>query len=625
MDRKGFRSIASVMGMALTLCTAPALVNTEDLSAADLQNMNAVHAEDRLTITPSGEACYMQGDERKTGKFYLEPNFILGDVNNDMQVDAADAAEVLTASAELGGGASVDEAFLIYADANEDGTMDASDATEILIYAARKGVDQNILPLGAAYFYADENGVLQTGRIDDAATGESYYAGEDYKLLTGWAYVDGHAYYLNAEGVMQKNTWMQTESGTTCWLGADGALTVNSWADTPEGRCWLGVDGTPVDGLYVIANKGYYFENNLMQTGWLTIGEKTCYAGEDGALYRGIKTVDGNTYYFASGYEMARGWVKQTAGSYYFNENGIMLTGWQEIDGNTYYLAEDGIRQTGFTTVEDYTYYLGTDGILQTGFLNIDGADYYFYPETGHMATGFVYMNYEDVYYFGEDGRMATGWQTLGEDSYYFDENGIMATGFAVVDGVAYQFADDGVCQGEFAGDISDINVLLNLTAAGAEQKRSITVYDQQKGTGKELVDFTFTLKDSDIAIIEQFLAENTPANATVAEKLYLTHQWIHYNVDYAYAGEKWNEIVNLSYVDAIFNHRKGQCVQYNGAMALVLAYYGFDVYMVKGYTSPGVQHFWTEVEMNGHTYMVECGNSGKNGDWWQYFFDQMN
>ncbi|MBR2088694.1 MAG: transglutaminase domain-containing protein, partial [Oscillospiraceae bacterium] len=131
----------------------------------------------------------------------------------------------------------------------------------------------------------------------------------------------------------------------------------------------------------------------------------------------------------------------------------------------------------------------------------------------------------------------------------------------------------------------------------------------------------TIKLSDNDIKIIEQFAAEHFPENSTMAEKLYITHQWIHKNVDYAYAGAKWNAIVNKSYVDAIFNYKSGQCVQYNGAMASVLAYYGYDVYMVRGWTRPGVQHYWTECNVAGKTYLVECGNLGKNGDSWQYFF----
>ena len=112
---------------------------------------------------------------------------------------------------------------------------------------------------------------------------------------------------------------------------------------------------------------------------------------------------------------------------------------------------------------------------------------------------------------------------------------------------------------------------------------------------------------------------------ALAFDKLYTVHQWIHYENEYAYAGAKWNEICNLTYTDAIFNHKKGQCVQYNGAMALFLAYYGFDVYMVRGWTNPGVQHYWTEVNLGGKVYVVECGNSGKNGDWWQSFFKEID
>ena len=47
-------------------------------------------------------------------------------------------------------------------------------------------------------------------------------------------------------------------------------------------------------------------------------------------------------------------------------------------------------------------------------------------------------------------------------------------------------------------------------------------------------------------------------------------------------------------------------CVQYNGAMAAVLAYYGFDVYMVKGWVYPETksgQHYWTEVMIDGKRY----------------------
>lgn len=67
---------------------------------------------------------------------------IMGDVNLDGEVDAADAAEVLayTASAGTGGvSENADAAWLSRADYNADGKTDASDASEILVEAVRRG------------------------------------------------------------------------------------------------------------------------------------------------------------------------------------------------------------------------------------------------------------------------------------------------------------------------------------------------------------------------------------------------------------------------------------------------------------------------------------------------------
>jgi len=144
-----------------------------------------------------------------------------------------------------------------------------------------------------------------------------------------------------------------------------------------------------------------------------------------------------------------------------------------------------------------------------------------------------------------------------------------------------------------------------------------IPVYDRKNGGGS--IEFTIHLKEDDYKILEKFASEHFTADMTLADKLLVTHQWIHYNVDYAYAGSKWDAIESLSYPDAIFNHKSGQCVQYNGAMAAMLCYFGYKAYVVKGVTSG--QHYWCECEIDGARYYVETGNHGKNGDSWQYFF----
>lgn len=148
----------------------------------------------------------------------------------------------------------------------------------------------------------------------------------------------------------------------------------------------------------------------------------------------------------------------------------------------------------------------------------------------------------------------------------------------------------------------------------------TITVYNRQ---GKETTSYDVTLSEHDFEILAKFAAEHFPENATREDQLWITLQWIHKNVDYAYVGEKWNSIQGLSWVEAIFEKQRGQCVQYNGAFAAMMAYLGYDAQMVQGYrgTYPSNywQHFWPEVVIDGKTYMMECGNYGKSGNW--YYF----
>ncbi|MCR4646856.1 MAG: arylamine N-acetyltransferase [Oscillospiraceae bacterium] len=622
------KKLVPVFVAALCACGTPMLLSPQELSASDLEisTATAMKAADRLTVKSDGSVCYEQGDEFVTGKFSLEPNYMLGDMNHDGKVDAQDAAVLLILSASKGASAdgSISEMDELYGDVDENGDVNASDSANILRYSALVGAGEEVHPFGFAYYYADKNGKLLKGRIDDPS-GESYYAGEDYQLITGWFDDDEQTYCFDNEGVMYKNTWLEVKNDQKLWMTATGEMAAGVWADTDNGRCWFDTDGTPADGLRILDEKPYYFENNALQTGWITIGERRCYAGKDGVLVQGVQKIDSATYYFGNGFGLQGGWVKLDDGLRYFDENGKMCTGWALADGIRYCFDDNGLRMSGFVDSENGTCYLDADGICCTGWQTINDKTYFFTSDNAVMATGWLDVDGKR-YYFGEDGIQQKGWVEVDGNKYYLDENGAMVKGIVEVDGTKYDFGTDGVSKGEYVPPVSNTGTgkddLLN--TASLSPRRTITVYDQQKGTGKSKVDFTFTLSDRDIEIIEQFAAENFPENASLAEKLYITHQWIHYNNDYAYAGWKWNEIVGCSYVDAIFNHRKGQCVQYNGAMASVLAYYGFDVYMVKGYTDSGNQHFWTQVEIDGHTYMVECGNSGKNGDWWQEFFNLM-
>ncbi|MDE7122495.1 MAG: arylamine N-acetyltransferase [Oscillospiraceae bacterium] len=273
--------------------------------------------------------------------------------------------------------------------------------------------------------------------------------------------------------------------------------------------------------------------------------------------------------------------------------------------GAVYYYADaDGCLQTGF--IEDSetgrTYYAGKDYVLASGWMELDGKRYYCSP----------------------DGVVQKGWEVIDNQQYYFSpKDYTMQTGTIQCAGITYHLDENGILTGKEYRIDQEIRDLLENAPRNPGQ-REILVYDRQYPEKGEPVEFKIRLSDRDYQIIEEFARIHFTPEMTLSECLYETWWWIHANTDYAYAGARWQEICNLSYPDAIFQHQMGQCVQYNGAMAAVLAYYGFDVYMVKGWTNPPkntTQHYWTEVMINDTRYYVETGNQGKNGDYWQYFF----
>ncbi len=137
----------------------------------------------------------------------------------------------------------------------------------------------------------------------------------------------------------------------------------------------------------------------------------------------------------------------------------------------------------------------------------------------------------------------------------------------------------------------------------------------------KPYTDWTYKLTSQDKKTIKKFFYKKykgkNPSRAEMAE---YALNWINKKVDYDY-DYKYG---NLRYVDAIFNKRKGQCLQYNGAFAAVLTYLGYEARVIEGYRTdssgkPVVNHFWCEVKLNGRWYLCETGNYGKNGPW-QHF-----
>ena len=102
------------------------------------------------------EGCTITGYEGSTAQTYAgengitfvslggvssEPEYMLGDVNEDGTVNASDAATVLIAAAKVGAGgeAGLTETQMLAANVNSDEAVNASDAAVILVYAAAVG------------------------------------------------------------------------------------------------------------------------------------------------------------------------------------------------------------------------------------------------------------------------------------------------------------------------------------------------------------------------------------------------------------------------------------------------------------------------------------------------------
>lgn len=173
-----------------------------------------------------------------------------------------------------------------------------------------------------------------------------------------------------------------------------------------------------------------------------------------------------------------------------------------------------------------------------------------------------------------------------------------------------YQIRGDKTRYGKISSTqfSSDDNAILN--AAELSPHDTFVCYDYSKGMNSTDVLLTIKLNSYDKETLEKFAAEHFSDKMTREEKLYTTMEWIHNNVEYAYVGEKWNTIANKTLTDAVFNYKMGQCLQYNGALASMMAYLGYDVNLIfLRNNDTGWQHFTCRVHINGKTYAFEAGN----------------
>ena len=130
-----------------------------------------------------------------------------------------------------------------------------------------------------------------------------------------------------------------------------------------------------------------------------------------------------------------------------------------------------------------------------------------------------------------------------------------------------------------------------------------------------------YSVSAKDKEILDSFAKEHFTDDMGSFEKLETTWKWLNLNVTYA-SGDLYKDIISDSWVSACFVKKKGQCLQYNGAIAEMLAYMGYDVYMLEMWLNPDNtnQHFRTEVNIDGQAYSIEVGNNGSYAGWMWFF-----
>ena len=250
----------------------------------------------------------------------------------------------------------------------------------------------------------------------------------------------------------------------------------------------LPVQAAVKNGFVVQNGKGYYYVNDVKQTGWQKINDKWYYFYSDGSQRLGwwkngdtyeryINPVPGVQGYMVTGFVkvgtnqvryfhtgngiMQRGLVKVNGQYRYFhNVTGLAITGLKKIGKECYYFEPtsnymtNGLLSKGHLRKIDGKVWLfgAATGAAQTGFQVIGGATYYFDPETYAMVTGEVRMitieekNRTYPYYFYNNGKMCKeGFKTFGGNTYYFNPtDGHGHIGWATIEGAQRFFDSNG-------------------------------------------------------------------------------------------------------------------------------------------------------------------------------------
>ena len=206
------------------------------------------------------------------------------------------------------------------------------------------------------------NGTVTSGWVDEADGTRRYRKPDGTYVSGGWLNVDDELYYMDANGVMLKDTI--TPDGI--YVNASGEKTsyIPGWYWDPAG-CWR-----------YIQKNGYYKSN-----GWL-------------------QDTDGKWYYFNMGAQMETD--DMTPDGYYVDTNGV----W---DGQPSTISASGPS-------------IGPAGDIQEGWEQTASGWKYRQAGGNYVSNGWFQAPDSKWYYFGADSVMLA--DTITPDGYHVDSTG---------------------------------------------------------------------------------------------------------------------------------------------------------------------------------------------------------
>ena len=234
--------------------------------------------------------------------------------------------------------------------------------------------------------------------------------------------------FLNSEAGLQK-LGVADATGIAKYLGVSKKSVDTGWR-TINGEAYYYINGKPVTGEKQIEGHWYYFDKNgTMQKGFVDLGHKVVYYNAKGWMLYGEQQINGHWYYFDTGSgAMKIGFVDLGHKVVYYNKYGWMLYGERQICGHWYYFdTGSGAMKIGFVDLGHKVVYYNKYGWMLCGERQICGHWYYFDTGSGAMQTNKI-INGK---YYDKKGRYQEIHKILGNPTttvkkmtqYYNDRN----------------------------------------------------------------------------------------------------------------------------------------------------------------------------------------------------------